>query len=446
MTEIRSEIDDFHTRLETLYNSTLKDTALAGLQAAAWEQFCKVGLPTRKNEVFRYVKLGQLYNQVYVEAKPVSLEKEVIETHIYPECKESVLVFVNGHFTPELSRILALPKKMIVLRLSEAMRTYGSLLTNQIGKSIKEELDPFALLNLALHGEGLFLYLPPKTVCTVPVQILHVVDSRIPNPFVAPRMQVFAGASTEIEIFSSHAFLSSLNGFINQRTDISLEENAHVRYVQANFHESADQWHFDALRATLKKSATLKSIGVTTGSKTVRNDYRATLIGEQSEVSLSGVWMLEERRETHQHIFIDHQAPNCLSRQLFKGVLNDAGHSSFEGKIMVRQAAQETNAFQLNRNLLLSDGATAESKPNLEIFADSVKASHGATIGQLEKEELFYMQSRGFPVADAKRLLVHGFCQEVLDLIGQPEVRKQIGTRFYARPEIIKQETTVQPI
>lgn len=429
MAEIRSEIDEFHTLLETFYNAASKETALAGLQAAAWEQFCLKGLPSRKNEVFRYVKLGQLYNQVYNESKPVTFEQDVIDAHLYPECKESALVFVNGHFAPELSRTAALPKKMVVLRLSDAMRTYGSLLTNQISKAIKEELDPFALLNLALHGEGLFLYLPPKTVCEVPVQILHLVDDSIPNPFVSPRLQLFAGAFAEIELFSTHASLSS-NCFINQRTDISVEENAHVRYVQANFHESADNWHFDAMRATLKKFSTLKSIGVTTGSKTVRNDYRATLVGEQAEVALNGVWMLKDRSETHQHVFVDHQAPNCLSRQLFKGVLNDTSHSSFEGKIMVRQAAQETNAFQLNRNLLLSDGAFAESKPNLEIFADNVKASHGATIGQLEKEELFYMRSRGFPEAEAKRLLVHGFCQEVLELIREQGLRAMIERRL----------------
>lgn len=426
MTEIRSEFDDFLTLLGAFYLTSSKETVLASLQAAAWEQFCKIGLPTRKNEVFRYVKLGQLYNQVYEESKPASLEDAVIDSYLYPECKESALLFVNGHFVPELSRIKALPKKMVVLRLSEAMKTYGSLLTNQIGKAIKEELDPFALLNLALHGEGLFLYLPPKTVCTVPLQILHIVDGSLANPFASPRLQLFAGAFTEIELFVTHAFLTSSRGFINQRTDIAIEENAHVRVVQANFHENSDHWHFDALRATLKKASTLKTIGVTNGSKTVRNDYRASLIGEQAEALLAGVWMLQDHRETHQHVFVDHQAPNCLSRQLFKGVLNDAGHSSFEGKIMVRKEAQETNAFQLNRNLLLNEGATAESKPNLEIFADNVKASHGATIGQLEKEELFYMRSRGFPEADAKKLLIHGFCQEVLDLIGHAGVRRQI--------------------
>ncbi|MGZ3732597.1 MAG: Fe-S cluster assembly protein SufD, partial [Parachlamydiaceae bacterium] len=251
------------------------------------------------------------------------------------------------------------------------------------------------------------------------------------NSLATSRLQLFAGAFSEIELISSHAKISGADTWINQRFDVSLEENAHVRYVQLNHHASSDVWHFDAVRGTLKKSSSLTCVNVSNGSATVRNDYRVSLSGENCETSLNGVWMLKERREAHQHIFIDHQAPHCFSRQLFKGALKDTSHSSFEGKIVVRQEAQETNAFQLNNNLLLNEGATAESKPNLEIFADNVKASHGATIGQLEKEELFYMQSRGFSSEEAKQLLVHGFCQDVLGLIRQEEIRQRVAVQLF---------------
>jgi Fe-S cluster assembly protein SufD len=432
MTEIRSEIDDFQDLLTGIYQAIPKNASLEKMQAKSWERFCDLGLPTRKNDVFRYVKLRDLYRHTYQVVSSSSLSAEDISSHIYPECANSVLVFLNGAFSLQLSRLNGLPEKMIVMPLSEAMRPYGTLLTNQAIKAIKEEQDPFAALNLALHGEAAFLYLPPKTICQSPIQVLNIVDGGgNTNPLITPRLQLFAGAFSEIELISSHVKISSADAWINQRFDVALEENAHVRYVQLNHHASSDVWHFDTVRGTLKKSSSLTCVNVSNGSATVRNDYRVLLAGENCETSLNGVWVLKGRREAHQHIFIDHQAPNCFSRQLFKGALKDTSHSSFEGKIMVRQEAQETNAFQLNNNLLLSEGATAESKPNLEIFADNVKASHGATIGQLEKEELFYMQSRGFSSEEAKQLLVHGFCQEVLDLIRQEEIRQRVAVQLF---------------
>lgn len=427
MTEIRSEIDEFFQLLEKLYREAPKEASLEKFQEKAWGRFAELGLPTRKDEVFRYLKLRLLYRHAYENAQLKTVDAQRLAPHIYPECRQSLLVFVNGHFAPHLSCWQGLPAKVVISSLSAAMRPYGALLTNQIAKSIKEEKDPFALLNLAMHGEGAFLYLPPRTVCQAPVQVLHVIDGDEAASLSTPRLQLFVGSSAEIELFSTHAQLASGPTCINQRVDLTLEENAHVRYVQANSYGASDIWHFDALRATLKKASTLKSICVSNGSEAVRNDYSVALVGEGSEVQLNGVWLLKERREVHQHIFIDHQAPSCLSRQLFKGALYDQSHSSFEGKIMVRKEAQETNAFQLNNNLLLSEGASAESKPNLEIFADNVKASHGATVGQLEKEELFYLQSRGFSLKEAQKLLVHGFCQEVIHMIAQPSLRKLVG-------------------
>lgn len=426
MTEIRSEIDEFYLLLEKLYRESPKEALLSKFQEKAWERFAQIGLPSRKDDVFRYIKLRLLYKRAYEIKSAKAIDSQIIAPHIYAECQNSLLVFINGHYVEHLSRLDGLPDKCVISPLSVAMRPYGALLGNQISKSIKEEKDPFALLNLAMHGEGAFIYLPPRTQCKVPVQILHLVDSDA-SVITTPRLQLFAGASSEIELFSTHLQLSSEPVCINQRIDMTLEENAHVRYIQANGQRLDDVWHFDALRATLKKASTLKSISVSNGSESVRNDYNVQLSGEGGEVQLNGLWLLKERREAHQHIFVDHQAPNCLSRQLFKGILFDQSHSSFEGKIMVRQEAQETNAFQLNNNLLLSDGASAESKPNLEIFADNVKASHGATVGQLEKEELFYLQSRGFSLHEAQKLLVYGFCQEIIHMITQPTLQKIIG-------------------
>lgn len=395
----------------------------------AWEHFLDLGLPTVRSEVFRYLKLKQLFSKTYTQAPASRLTKEDIAKFVIDECRGSVLVFVNGRFQPGLSNWQAVPGRVVIAPLNEAIRTYGTLLNNVWNKNTKEETDPFAALNLALHQEGLFLYVPPKTAVDTPIQILHLADVGDKPVLMMPRVQVFVGMNAELRLITTAESLSGEGYWINQVTECSLDEGAQLQMTQLNEGTPASVWHFDALRATLKRDCVLKTVSATEGAAGIRNDYRVVLTGENGEANLNGVWMLKGSREAHVHVFMDHQAPNCRSMQLFKGVLNDTSRSSFEGKIMVRQAAQKTQAFQLNNNLLLSDKANADSKPNLEIFADDVKASHGATVGQIDSEQLFYMKTRGFEEAQAKNLLVYGFCGEVLDMIPHVSVRKAVSKR-----------------
>lgn len=423
MTEERMELQkDFQSLLWALYGQFIEVDMLQKVRAKAWDHFLALGLPTRKDEVFRYVRLNYFFADKYEAARTTEIAVGDIEPHILPECQNSVLVFVNGHFNPLLSRTASLPKKAVVAPLAEAMGTFGGFLNNQFGKAIKEETDPFAAINTALHPNGLFLYFPPKTIAETPIQLLNVIDPQGSSMLIMPRLQMFAGAQSELKLVSTQVRLSDGKYVFNMVADTALEDDAHVKYTQVACGVPDNVWHFDAVRVTLKRNSTFKSFCVTDGSTTVRHDYRAILMGENADVHLNGIWMLGDKNEAHAHILIDHQAPNCRSMQMFKGVLSDSSRSSFEGKILVRQAAQKTEAFQLNNNLLLSDGAHADSKPNLEIFADDVKASHGATFGQLDQEHIFYMKTRGFTEAQAKSILVYGFCREVIDLIDVPSV------------------------
>jgi Fe-S cluster assembly protein SufD len=335
-------------------------------------------------------------------------------------------VFINGQFSPQHSRLKAIPERVVVETLSNGMKTYGSFLNSQSTKNLKEETDAFAAANAALHVDGLFIYIPPKTVLDAPIQLLNIIDTSNIPMFILPRVQVFAGMQSEVSIAATQAVLSGDNYGFNMVAEISIEEDAHVKYTQDASEIKENIWYFDAIRATLKRDSTFKTYNVSQGSATARFDYKATLTGSNAEVHLNGVWMLDGKNEVHHHVLVDHQAPNCRSMQLFKGALNGTSRSAFEGKIMVRQAAQQTDAFQLNNNLLLSDRANADSKPNLEIFADDVKASHGSTVGQLDNEQIFYMKTRGFSEADAKNLLVYGFCQEVIDLIPVPSLHDKL--------------------
>ena len=243
------------------------------------------------------------------------------------------------------------------------------------------------------------------------------------NSFNTPRVELFLGKHASLKLLSRHVALKGGN-FTNLFTNCHLEEGSKLTYTQvASDIKEPNLWIFDATRAHMKRDASFTTVMATGGSETIRFDYQVELAGENGACHLNGLWMLKNNLEAHTHVLMKHLAPHCYSLQLFKGALSDLSRSSFEGKILVKKEAQKTDSFQLNNNLLLSDTAQANSKPNLEIFADDVKASHGATVGQLDPEELFYLKSRGYAELEAKSLLTKAFLREVLAKIEYPSVR-----------------------
>lgn len=420
------EQERFHHFLQNCFADVNINDSLQKVRKKSWEQYEALGLPSSKTEPFRYIKTRHLLSPDYIQAKPLLIAVDEIAPHIYPECAQSHLVFVNGHYQPLLSNTSALPKQVAVTTLNEAMRTFSTFLMHYWTQSIKEERDPFAAINAALHQNGAFVYLPPRTVLESPLQIIHIISPTESPSLLLPRVHVFAGVQSQASIVLTTHHLSGLSYGIDQVTDLSLEEGAQLHVTQASFGELDNNWHLDALRATLKRDSSLKCVHVTQGGLLSRQDYRIALGGENSEALLHGVSLLDGKREAHTQILMNHQAPNCRSNQHFKNVLSGITRSSFEGKILVQKPAQKTAAYQLNNTLLLSDLAQAASKPNLEIFADDVKASHGATIGQLNAEHELYMRTRGLSASQAKNLLVYGFCKEIIDLVTLPSLHAQL--------------------
>ena len=417
--------NQFQNLLNSFYELNCPEDLLVKFREKAWDHFLELGLPNRSNDVFRYIKLRNLYSKALSLAKKLPITKDIVEKNLLPECRNSTLVFVNGHFSKEFSRLENIDQ-VGVYPLPEAAKAFSALFNNQLSLSIKEETDPFVVLNTSLHPLGAFIYIGPKQRVGHPIQILNIFACP-ENMLLLPRLQVFAGKESQADFYSTHAFLEESQAFVNQSTQFTLEEAAKVTYTQVSTEQSDQTWFFDSTRAHLKRDSHFKTLAITNGGGTVRYDYKATLAGENAEALLNGVWMLNDRNEAHVHVLMEHQAPHCRSMQLYKGVLNDVSQSSFEGKILVRQAAQKTEAFQLNNNLLLSEGAITNSKPNLEIFADDVKASHGATVGQLDQEQLFYMKTRGFTHEQAQNLLVYGYCQEVIQQITLPSLLEKVS-------------------
>jgi Fe-S cluster assembly protein SufD len=416
--------EKFNSLLHDRYKLTVGNDPLSKARAKAWDQYVSLGLPSRKMEMYRYIKMRHFFAHDYSLTTDEILNPTRIEKAVLPECKNSFILFINGRYHEKLSNLTALPKNCIVNSLNEASKSFNSLINNQWAKGIKEEKDPFAAINGALHNHGAFVYLPPNSVIQTPIQILHIVDTGNFPAIFMPRINLFVGSHSEVSFVFSTSVLSGSTYGINQVADIAIEENSRVKLAQISSGESATGWHLDALRVSLKRNSSFSSVLATEGSLTTRNDYRISLVGENSEALLHGIALLKDKREAHTHIVMDHQAPHCRSNQLFKSVLSDSSVASFEGKILVQKPAQKTEAFQLNSNLLLSEGAQANSKPNLEIFADDVKASHGATVGQLDPEQIFYMKARGLSEEQAKKMLIEGFSKEIFDLMPVESLKK----------------------
>lgn len=404
----------FLANLENHYFENLKGISplLQSIRKRAWDHFLQLGLPEKNQEAFQYLPLNQLYLESFELGTRAKIVKEKLKSFIYPECRRRVVVFENGQYIPELSDTTALPEEIIIMALKDSFANYGSFLQGRLVKTLKEETDPFATLNIALIQMGLFVYVPPNVKITEPIQCLHISSNDSPAIF-SPRIYFFLGKSSTINWLTTHGSLRDGASLSNSVLDISLDEGAEFHQVHL-VNPSYNSWHFGALRANLKKQSQFKSLSYTSGAKSVRQDFRLNLLGENASADIKGVSLLKENHHSHVNVHLHHEAPNCDSSQHFKNVLDEISRSSFTGKIFVEERAQKTNAYQLNKNLILSEKAISNSKPGLEIFADDVKASHGATVSQLQDDQLHYLKTRGLSASLAKQLLVSGFCFEIL--------------------------------
>ena len=419
MTVFQEENALFLSRVENRYKEIAIQDNLTRIRAKAWDRLNEIGFPTRKHSDFKPIRLRSLYNH------PLNcpIADETVKSLAALEAASIRLVFINGKFSFTHSKLEQFPKKAVLKTLNEAMSDYSTLLN---GKKFSGEDNPFTLINSACQQNGLFIYIPPKMAIEEPIQIIHLITEAAENALLLPKLSLFLGSFSEVKLEYETLYSGGKGAFSNALFDFDLEEGSRLHLTETLSDTPEKAIHFQSNRASLKTNSVLKSVYITNGSSMARNDFHVGLNGENAEVHLSGLWILRDKKESHNHVLIEHNAPNCRSMQLFKGVLHDESHSSFDGKIVVDRLAQKTEAYQLNNNLVLSPSARAETKPNLEIFADDVKASHGATVGQLQEDQLFYLLSRGIPRKKAQEILIHGFCQEVIKLLPYHSLKKAI--------------------
>ena len=394
--------------------------ALEELQEAALNRFELLGFPHSKHEMYTFVNTkGLVATSFSLPDGVASVSEDFVAGHIYPDCERQCLVFVDGVFDRGLSRFEGVSTNLVPL--SEAYQE----LKNYLSDMAENENDVFASLSTAFCGEGLIFKVDDNTQISGTVQVLFVSTGRSAGPVMhAPRLVWQLGKLSEVKVIEK--FVGTEGGyFINSVQDWLLAEGAGVSFTQVQA-DSFESWHFSKIRVHLNRNARFYSSNASSGTQLARHHYEIWLKEEGSELRLNGVSVLDDKEQVHNFIRIHHEAPQCISHQHFKNVVNGHARSSFDGTVIVNPGAQLTSSDQLINNLMLSDDCHANNKPNLMIFADDVKCTHGVTIGQIDEDQWFYLQTRGLSAKAAKDLLTRSFAQSIIQTIEFPEVVEEL--------------------
>ncbi len=389
--------------------------------------FAEAGFPTTRQEEWRFTSVSGIAQAEWTAAPASRLSEQQLAGFIYADAPHR-LVFVNGRFSQELSRTAALPEGTRIGSL--ALESDGSI-QRHFGRLAEPESRAFAALNTAFADDGAYIYIPEGVVLTEPIQLLFVAE-KAGGSMVNPRTLVLAGARSQSQIVETYVGTTGDPYFTNAVTEIFVGERAFVDHYKVQ-EESMDAFHIASMHVRTARAATFSSHSFALGGRLVRNDAIATLAGEGSECTLNGLYLADGERLVDNHTTIDHAAAHCPSHEVYKGIIGGKARAVFNGKIIVRPDAQKTDAKQTNRALLLSDDATINTKPQLEIFADDVKCTHGAAIGQLDDDALFYLQARGLNFQEARDMLIHAFAGEVIDRVKIEALRSGLEVELFAQ-------------
>jgi len=402
-------------------------------------RFRSEGFPTIRDEEFRTTPVNPIVDAAFepafaattLAATTTTLPASVRGQFAIPGLTTSAeVVFVNGQFAPHLSSIPSLPDRIVIASLAEVLATNPALVEPYLNRVIAFPTQGFTALNTAFINDGAVVILPEHARLLEPVHLVYVSLGGA-RPFVAhPRTLIVAGKHSQGKVIES--FVGTQGYFTNNVTEIIGAENSHLDHYRVQ-RESLDAYHVSSLHVRLGRTAVFASHNLALGGALVRNDVNATLDAEGIVCTLNGLYLVDGKRLIDNHTTIDHAKPHCESHELYKGVLDDQGRGVFNGKIFVREDAQKTDAKQTNQVLLLSEDAQINTKPQLEIFADDVKCTHGATIGQLAAEQMFYLRARGIGQAEAQAMLIHAFASEIVERIDLEPLRDQLEQYLLSR-------------
>lgn len=402
---------------------------LREMRERAFARFCEVGFPTTRDEDWRFTNVNAIADTVFEVAQDLRelqiVDRTVVESFRVPgaACQ---LVFVNGRFARGLSDFGLLPHGVIVSSVAEAIAENNKVVEEHLGRYLNIERDAFCALNTAFAEDGAFVFLPRRTVVEAPISLLFLSVAGNGVQMAHPRNLIVAADEVEASVVEDYVSLGTGVFFSNVVTELVAGESAVIGHHMIE-REDQDAFNISTLRIQQARGANVSSHSLLLGGGLVRNNVHPVLAGEGGECLINGLFVGGGVQHLDNYMLVEHASPHCSSRQFYNGILDGHAHGVFHGRIIVHKDAQKTDAKQTNRNLLLSDDALIDTKPQLEIYADDVKCTHGATIGQVEENALFYMRSRGIDEASARRLLLLAFANECLDRIKSLPLREYLS-------------------
>jgi Fe-S cluster assembly protein SufD len=416
-------ITDFHAR-ESVMNGEAS-SAFHQKKRAALAQFDKLGFPTPRNEEWKYSNVKDLISVNYNFNADSALGLAELEDLNIPEQEANIIYFVNGHYNPTLSRLISAQDQITIEPLSEAYKKNPALVNTYFNELALEVDDAFTALNTAFAQDGIFIHVADHKTVEHPVILRFVSDARSQNVGSQPRNVIAVGRNAHVKLAEAFRTLGDERSFTNVVTEIFVGEEAGVEYYKVQ-NESDNAYHIGTTQVRMLDRSHFYAGTVTLNGRFTRNNLNIILDGERCEAHMYGLYFPDGTQHVDNHTVADHRKPNSESNELYKGILRDKAKGVFNGKIFVRPDAQKTNAFQSCKNIVLSPEATMNTKPQLEIFADDVKCSHGTTTGQIDEEALFYMRSRGISRPEALSLLMFAFCADVVSQIKIDSVREYL--------------------
>lgn len=431
MNDVHDGIQDYIARFQARTAAPEGARWTDPMRERALARFAGRGFPTTKEEEWRHTNIAPLRKQSF-GAAPEKVAAPDLEELRLGDGVAAELVFVNGRYAKGLSRARALPEGVALMSLAEAIVTKRALVEERLGRYADYETGSFAALNTAFFVDGAFVHVPEGARLEAPIHLIYLAGGGGAPFVVHPRTLVIVGPGAEAALVETYAGGDGETYFTNPVTEIAIGEDAGLVYHRVQ-RESETAYHMGTLQVDQKRNSRFHSLSVSLGGIIARTESNAVLRGEGIECVLDGVYLGRGEQLIDNHTSIDHAKPHCRSHELFKGILTDRAHGVFRGGITVRRDAQKTDAKQTNQVLLLSADATIHTKPQLEIYADDVRCTHGATVGQIDPESVFYLRSRGIDEKTARAMLVYAFAGDLVGRIEFAPLRENLEALLAAR-------------
>ena len=397
---------------------------LRELREDAIARFAELGFPSARDEDWRFTNVAPITERDFVLPSPASRLPTVSDLAPYLVDGPRA-VFVNGRFAPALSSAAGLPSGIVLGSLATALESHGEIVRRHLARHARFDAHGFAALNTAFIKDGAFAYVPPRVALAQPLQVLFLTVAAAEAPALQPRTLAVVEQSADVRLVESYVALDGGSYLTNAVTEFVLGDNAQVQHCRIQ-RESGSAFHVATSQTAQGRDSRLVTTSVALGAALSRHNLGAVLQGVGGYLLLDGLSVLRDAQHADHHTTIDHAQPHCESHEFFNGVFDEQARGVFTGRIIVRPGAQRTDSKQTNNNLLLSRDARADSQPQLEIYADDVKCTHGSTVGPLDETAMFYLRSRGIGEDAARGLLTYGFAAEILDRVEIPGIRTML--------------------